>query len=468
VKSWQRPEVLIVALLSAGILYYSQTPTLDWDEGFHLVAASLIAAGKSPYIDFCFPQPPLHAWWNALWLSTTGFGWRVPQAVAAVLTCGAVFMTTGFVTRRCSPAAGCVAALLVGLSGIVVEFGTKAQAYGACVFLTVAAFRATVSQRPALAGFLASMATGCSLLTAPACLVLLTWHGMRRQWTFLAGMTPPLLPLAISLARAPYQTWFNLVQFHTSFRNAGWNETAEHDLEVLMGLAASGPALLLILLAVAGLWFLRNRRRIQVESSAEFYLAAGIAGALAVEAVLAHPTFSQYFICTVPFLAIPAAAGFTEVAARLSLPLRWGTPALALILFLGLNQSLLEMREDNNNWINIEALARKINEVTPANAAVLADPPVYFALHRFPPSGMEFPASHAVNLPADKLAALHIVPQAELERRVHAGEFATAETCKGDEEEMEALELPKLYAQAYTIAGCTVYWGLASHVLSYR
>jgi hypothetical protein len=461
---WLGPEVLIAALLSAGILYYSQTPTLDWDEGFHLVAASLIAAGKRPFIDFCFPQPPLHAWWNAFWLSTTGFGWRVPQAVAALLTCGAVGMTADFVARRCSHAAGCVAALLVGLNELTVEFGTKAQAYGACVFLTVAAFRATVGRRPALAGFLACLATGCSLLAAPVCLVLLVWHVIRRRWAFLAGMLPALLPFAISFLRAPYPTWFNLVQFHTSFRDAGWGATIQHDVEVLTGLADSGPALLLVLLAIAGLCFLRK----EAEPRAEFHLAAWVAAALAAEAAVAHPTFPQYFICTVPFLAMLAAVGFTEVSARLSLPARWGLPALALILFLSLNRSLLEMKDDNNSWTNMDALARKIAEVTPANGQVLADPPVYFALHHPPPSGMEFPASHAVKLPAAKLAELHIVSQAELERRVHAGEFATAETCKGDEEEIKALELPKLYAQSYTIAGCTVYWGMASHVLSYK
>jgi hypothetical protein len=452
----------IAALVCAGILAYSQLTTLDWDEGFHLVAASLIAAGKRPYIDFCFPQPPLHAWWNALWLTLTGNGWRVPQAVAALLSCGAVLLTGDFVARRVSPVAGCVAALLVGLNSIVVEFGTTAQAYGACMFLTVAAFRATVARRAVFAGFLAAAAVGCSLLTAPACLVLLIWHVvLRRQWTFLAGMVLPQLPLCISLIRAPYQTWFNLVQFHTSFRDAGWSETFDHDLDVITAWVDSGPALILAVFALAGLWFVQNR-------GPEFHLAGWMAVALSAEAVVAHPTFSQYFICVVPFLAILAAVGFTQFTERLAIPLRWAMPALALLLLLGLGRSLVEMREDNNTWTTMEALAKKIDQVTTPNAAVLADPPVYFALHRLPPSGMEFPASHAVQLPAGQLALLRIVPQDELERRVRAGEFATAETCKGDEEEIQALDLPKVYSQSETIGRCTVYWRLAPGVLSYK
>ena len=44
----------VLAVLSVGVLYYSQVTTLDWDEGFHLVAASLVAAGKRPYLTFAF------------------------------------------------------------------------------------------------------------------------------------------------------------------------------------------------------------------------------------------------------------------------------------------------------------------------------------------------------------------------------------------------------------------------------
>ncbi len=162
-----------LAVLFAGLLCYSQTTTLDWDEGFHLVAASLIAAGKRPYIDFCFPQPALHAWWNALWLNLTGGGWRGPHAVAALLSCGAIGMTAGFVRSRVSATAACVAALLVGLNAVLYQFGTVAQAYGACTFLTVAAFRVTVAGPglcPRGGGGVSRGRSGCpcSLLAAPA------------------------------------------------------------------------------------------------------------------------------------------------------------------------------------------------------------------------------------------------------------------------------------------------------------
>jgi hypothetical protein len=60
-------------------------------------------------------------------------------------------------------------------------------------------------------------------------------------------------------------------------------------------------------------------------------------------------------------------------------------------------------------------------------------------------------------------ATLHIVPQSVLEKRVHTGEFATVETCKGEEDEILALALPEHYSQSETISDCKVYWGFKRH-----
>src|SRR5215472_3381235 len=175
--------IALVAALSAGILCYSQTNALDWDEGFHLLAAYVISLGKRPYIDFCFPQTSLHAYWNAFWLAALGRSWRGLQFVASLLTCGALALSVEFVYRRLRDSVSAsITALLIALNWIVLEFGTKAQAYGAGLFFTVAAFRATVraiDRRSwlfaAIAGMLACIAASCSLLTAPAAIVLFLW-----------------------------------------------------------------------------------------------------------------------------------------------------------------------------------------------------------------------------------------------------------------------------------------------------
>src|ERR1700722_9919424 len=89
-----------VTLLAAGLLFFSQMDAFVWDEGFHLLTAQLITRGERPYLDFNFSQTPLNAYWNALWMILFGQSWRVPHAIAALMTAGAIMMTADFLFFR--------------------------------------------------------------------------------------------------------------------------------------------------------------------------------------------------------------------------------------------------------------------------------------------------------------------------------------------------------------------------------
>src|SRR5580765_2365196 len=94
------PSLLIpglVSLVAAGLLLYSQTKAFAWDEGWHLLAAQNILRGKQVYLDFCYPQTPLNAYWNAGWMRLLGDNWRVPHAFAALFTIAAVVLTARFI-----------------------------------------------------------------------------------------------------------------------------------------------------------------------------------------------------------------------------------------------------------------------------------------------------------------------------------------------------------------------------------
>jgi len=66
----------MVSLYAAAFLLYSQTWAFAWEETYHLLAAQLILNGKRPYLDFCFPQTPLNAYWNAAWMALFGRAFR--------------------------------------------------------------------------------------------------------------------------------------------------------------------------------------------------------------------------------------------------------------------------------------------------------------------------------------------------------------------------------------------------------
>jgi hypothetical protein len=91
---------------------------------------------------------------------------------------------------------------------------------------------------------------------------------------------------------------------------------------------------------------------------------------------------------------------------------------------------------------------------------LLADEHVYFLTRRPPPSGMEVADSHKLEFPPATAALFHLLPQSELDRRIKAGTYDTVETCEEDDEDVQAVGLPRLYSQQMKIEGsaCAVFW----------
>ncbi|MEO8372364.1 MAG: hypothetical protein ABI806_24470 [Candidatus Solibacter sp.] len=464
----------VMSLYAAVFLAYSQTLAFTLDEGYHLLAAQLIGAGKTPYLDFCFPQTPLNAYWNAFWLKFLGNTWRVPHLLAALATIGAVWLMADYVLRRFPaeqwrvPAAIAVV-LAIGLNGAVFPYGPL-QAYGMCLLGLVSAFclavRAVERSRKryaAGAGVAAGIAAGSSLLSAAAAPVLLLWllyyqPGRRRKnfVAFTVGVALPFLPVFWLFVSGPRQTWFNIFRYHAFYRRLYWPETTQHDLEVLGSWLGDAPALILGLLALGGLLFVR-RSAWPASVKAEFYLCAWLAAALAAEVARAHPTFSRYFLLTVPFLAILAGAGLFALTSALQVQRsRWPLTLLAILMVFGLAKTLYERSHDVDTWAPYQRLATKIDQVTPPGAPVLAVEVLYFLTHRTPPSGYELWYTHKLTLPPAEMALFHLFDDAEVKRQVKAGNFATIYSC--DSDEIDAWGLTTLYKQSAEMESCTLFW----------
>ncbi len=467
----------VVALLFAGLLVYSQLQAFSWDEGFHLLAAALIRSGKRPYLDFCFPQTPLNAYFYSAWMRLFGESWRAMHVVASALTASAIllvgdYVLTRFPVREWRLAGAIAAALLIGLNDTVVLFGTIAQAYALCLLLTVGAFRIAIlavaharAWLAGLAGLLVSGAAASSLLTAPAVPVMLVWllaaNRTGSRWTklaaFIAGSIIPFLPVLWLLAQSPHVVLFNIAGYQLFGRRAKWEGATGHDLDVLTSWVDSGPALLVGLLAIAGLLFVARKTNWPRALQREYYLCAWLAGGIALEIASAHPTFSWYFVLTVPFLAILAGAGLEEIATRLYRPYRplWPVTLLAIMLVLGLGRALHD-DSDEMNWPRMQNIAQKVLDVTPPGGSIWAGEQFFFLTHRPPPDGMEFQAAQKMDMPMREAAPLHILPAQELARRVKSGWYATIENC--DDNRIKELGLPDLYAQSQDIDVCTVFW----------
>jgi hypothetical protein len=469
-----------MATYLAGLLVYSQTLAYTGDEGFHFLADQLIRAGMRPYLDFCYPQASLNNYWNAMWMALFGEGWRAIHAVTAVLVAAAVLLMADFLFRRFPVAswrlgAALAVAAAVGLNQVVVEYGTLGQAYGMCLFAMAAAFRCAIvavdRRRPWMAlaaGFFAGVAAASSLLCAAPAPVLLVWIFFRnregnRWWKAAGTALGALIPFAPTLwlfSKGPAQVWFNLVQYHVFFRQLYWSDTTRHDLEVVTGWIDCGQALTLGLLALGGVAFLARRSQWPRALRSELYLCGWLSLGLMAELAAAHPTFPRYFLLTAPFLAPLAAVGVYAAGSRLldsGRPL-WPVLLLAVVTAAGLARSLYDRRE-MRVWPEYEAMARKVQQVTPKDGAIWADEQMYFAARKRPSPGLEFGYSHKVNLPPAKLALLHIVPEAEVNRRVKSRSFATVFTC--DDDDIQDLGLNSLYSHKAEMYDCTIFWGPA-------
>jgi hypothetical protein len=465
----------VLLLYAAVFLVYAATWAFTPDEGYHLLAAQLIGAGRTPYIDFCFPQTPLNAYWNAGWMRMLGGSWRVPHLLAALFTIGATVLTTDYVLRRFPVrgwrAAGAIAAALaVGLNEAVFVYGPL-QAYGICLFGLAAGFRLAVRAvdrdgwlPSAGAGFCAGIAAASSLLSAAAAPVLLSWmvyysragSRWKKLAAFTLGISLPFAPVFWLFARGPRQTWFNLFRYHVFFRRLYWPETTRHDLEILTAWINNGQALILGLLALGGLVYVVRQSGWPRALKAEFYLCAWLAAALSVEVGRAHPTFTRYFLLTVPFLAVLAVAGLFALSRALvaGRPL-WPVLVVAVLFTLGWGRTLYDRRE-MDDWSTYQRVAAKVDEVTPPGAPVFAVEPIYFLTRRTPPPGYELSYTHLVKLPPAEAALMHILNDAEVKRQFQSGMFATAYSC--DDDEIAKYGLKTLYKQHVDIEDCTVFW----------
>jgi len=468
----------VLALISIGVLVYSQTMSFVWDEGFHLVAAQLIDAGKTPYLDFCFPQTPLNAYFNAGLMRVFGQNWRVTHVAAALFVIGATILMADYVRRRFPVvdwrlASALFVACTVGFDVVVVQFGTSAQAYGIGIFLVTAAFRCVIAsakqRQPWLCfagGLLAGSAAASTLLTAAAAPILLVWiwiynRGGRpsiKAAVFVLGTATPFAPIFWLFSKAPRQTFFNVIQYQALFRRVNWGDVNSHDIDVLSDWLASTQALVLGLLAIAGLLYLWKNRLRNRTRRAELNLVAWLAIGQGVYIATAHPTFGRYFVFMIPFTAVLAAIGLYSVGSRLAAPDRpfWPTTVASALIVLSLGKALFDDRA-SEQWKDYRQIADQVKQVTPPKKLYFADELVYFLLHQIPPTGLEFSYSRKLQLPSDQERLYHIVSNTEFKKQIAAGRFYTVETCKDDV--IEQFKLDDLFPNKKDIGDCSVYWG---------
>jgi len=79
----------------------SQRP-LVFGDPYHVLACQLVAAGRKPYVDFFFQQPPLYSLVCGAWMHIFGSSWYTANLLSALLVCGSATIIAGIARKAFS------------------------------------------------------------------------------------------------------------------------------------------------------------------------------------------------------------------------------------------------------------------------------------------------------------------------------------------------------------------------------
>ena len=469
---------LLVAL-AAALIVFSQTVAFVGDEAFHVTAARLVAAGRTPYLDFFHQHPPLFVWVTAAWFRTVGDSWKSAHVLSTLFTTMAMGLSAMYVHDRAADPVrrrwtAAFALVFFGLHEMVVRLGTVGRPYGLCLFLLVAAallaIRAARPECPwaaANSGLAAGAAAASSLLTVATVPILLAWivrrtSGSRRRasaWGFIAGAALAWIPVAVLAVRAPRPVLFDIFEYHLLHRHDVLVATLAHDLSTLYETWVQSPQqIALVSLAGAAFAFPDGRADRDPRLHAELRLFAQLGAGLALTAAASWPTFREYFVLVIPSLVIPAAIGVVAIAWRL-----WpdGPPRAAgmmvAVLFGAWVIAPVYQSVRGEHWASFEDVGRVVNRVTPPGQLVYANELITFAAGRLPAPGLENVHARRLRLDPRLAAELHAVPDDVLENALRSGRFSTAVVYPGGL--ADTTWVGEFFGHRERVRRFDVYWG---------
>jgi hypothetical protein len=154
----------------------------------------------------------------------------------------------------------------------------------------------------------------------------------------------------------------------------------------------SGHALLLIVLAVSAVLFVSSKDCPAADRS-KYYLCAWLISAEALLLCNIHPTFQQYFVFVVPFLAILAPVGLRALTLRFDSTGRplWPVLFVGAFLAFGLEKSLFEQRD--NRQLPCQPMNSSISPVSASRRGGLSMRTRISCpcLRRLPPGSVSYP-----------------------------------------------------------------------------
>jgi hypothetical protein len=294
-------SILVPAVIVAAVMFPAAAlRPVDEDEGFYAIAAKLVAHGKVPYVDFWYPQGPLLPYVYGAWQRVVGESWYVLRSFSALLAVALGAMVYWHVLRRWSSRRlALVAVVLFVTTPLGFQWYPMIKTYTLSTVFLFAAYTWAESRSVKswfLAGFFAGLAIDVRLLFGSVVLVFLV-YARRDAWRFLVGLAVGLVPAIWLFVIGPARFLDDALRTQTTRSHESFPSNVFGKFRTLARVLVEPHFLLLGVGAVVLVALCINRRR-------RLPMSVAIAAMLAITNLVPTPSYAQYFVTLIPFLAV--------------------------------------------------------------------------------------------------------------------------------------------------------------------
>jgi hypothetical protein len=363
-------------LIPAAVVSAFLVPALVWrpldeDEGYYALAAKLVGHGKTPYTSFWYPQAPLMPYAYGGWQRVFGESWYVLRAFSVVLVIALACLVYRYVVQRWSSRRLAVlAVLLVATAPLGFEWYPTVKTYALTTLLLFVAFlwaESSSARNWFFAGIFLGLAIDVRLLVASVVIVFLL-YARRHAGQFLIGLVLGLIPAIWLFVIGPARFLNDTLESQTSRKHVtvpdnvvGKVRTVGRVIVEPHFLFLAGVAALVIAVCIV------RRKRLP--------LSVAIATMLAVTNLLPTPSYPQYFVTLIPFLAIATIELIDLLGISARVVQRRFVAIAALVVIVPAAWSLHHITASNtarSRISDVAAIARAVDRHAHSGEVVLA------------------------------------------------------------------------------------------------
>jgi hypothetical protein len=289
-----------VAIVAAFMVPAAALRVLDGDEGLYAMAAKLVAHGKTPYVDFWFLQTPGVPYVYGAWQKIFQESWYVLRGLSVVLTVALGCLVYRHVLKRWSSRRlATIAVLLFAATPLAFQWFPTIKTYALSTLLLFVAYvwaESGGTRAWLVAGVFLGLAIDVRLLFASVVVVFLL-YARRTALPLLIGLLLGLLPSIWLFAIGPARFLNETLSTQTNRRHVSLLSNLSGKVRTVARVLVEPhflflAAIALVLIAVC------IRRRTALP------LSVAIAAMLAITNLLPTPSYNQYFVTLIPFLAV--------------------------------------------------------------------------------------------------------------------------------------------------------------------